>query len=309
MTVPSLSASPTTLQSSTPEELKLHPKKEPLAATYALAHRLYTGLALWIFLMPDRTNAARLASKWGGALGYALAAATCKLLHKATRAGRLSSDTYKRLNLGLLGFSLSFWALPAEAGFLQGAFMVKFWTYILAASKAFGVILSLQGWQYGVDKTGEPFVQGWPLVQEFLRGCRQTLLGLRVKDKKKALTYRNCCLLVCMGMINSLMQGLFDMRYAEAFGRSAFDITIQWSAVSRLWLIATMIYTLKEGAERDRLAGSTFVQLNWLVGSWAVGMGLAQGFRGYWIEMFAFSTPFFLKGYKSIKGYRSIKLK
>lgn len=72
-------------------------------------------------------------------------------------------------------------------------------------------------------------------------------------------------------------------------------------------MVTTMIYSLKDAAERDRLTGTTFIQLNLMVGAWAALVGLGQsvyplGFnlsRG--IEMFVFSLPFFIKAYKSQK--------
>ena len=130
----------TRLYVSTPEELRLNPKKEPLVNTYDVANRVYTALAVLLFIMPDKTGATRLASKWGGVAGYALAAGSCRMLRGATRAGRLASDTYKRLNIGLMGFCLTFWAMPAEAGFLLELASVKLLTFLLSASKAFGFV-------------------------------------------------------------------------------------------------------------------------------------------------------------------------
>ena len=50
--------------------------KKPLANAYNLASKLYMILAAGILFMPDaRTAGTRLASKWGGACGYAAAAA------------------------------------------------------------------------------------------------------------------------------------------------------------------------------------------------------------------------------------------
>ena len=42
------------------------------------------------------------------------------------------------------------------------------------------------------------------------------------------------------------------------------------SAIARLSLISTMIYTLKDGAERKLLSGKTYVHLNLLTGFWTV---------------------------------------
>lgn len=275
--------------------------KKPLAHAYNLASKLYMMVAAGILFLPDaRTAGTRLASKWGGACGYAASAAACQCLHKATLADRLTSDTYKRLNLGLLGFGLTFWALPAEADFLKSGTRAKAVTSgILCATKLVGLVLSLFGWQYGVDASmGPSFFKPGKLASESVSGVRSTLAGLKVKDKKKATFYRNCLVFVLAGIVASLMQGILDTT-------SILNSSIQWSAVSRLWLFATMVYSLKDAAERDRLSGSTFIQMNFLIGIWGLGMGLSQGIRGYWIEMSLFSIPFLVKGFKSLKAKKS----
>lgn len=91
------------------------------------------------------------------------------------------------------------------------------------------------------------------------------------------------------------------------FNKSIFEVSLQWGAVARLLMISTMIYSLKDAAERDRLTGTTFIQLNVMVGLWsflvAIGQSITpfsfQPYRG--VEMFAFSLPFFIKAIKSQK--------
>lgn len=101
---------------------------------------------------------------------------------------------------------------------------------------------------------------------------------------------------------------LFVSQYQQALNRTWLDASLQWSAVARLFLISTMIYSLKDAAERDRLTGTTFIQLNRLTGAWAVTVAAGQSLtiasgvavsRG--IEMAAFGTLFFLKGWKSVR--------
>lgn len=77
--------------------------------------------------------------------------------------------------------------------------------------------------------------------------------------------------------------------------------------MGRLFLIASMIYTLKDAAERDRLSGTTFIRLNVMVGAWSALVGLGQsiyplGFAAHrGVEMYAFSLPFFTKALKGAK--------
>jgi hypothetical protein len=50
---------------------------------------------------------------------------------------------------------------------------------------------------------------------------------------------------------------------------SSFGISLQWSAVSRLFFISSLLYSLKDAAERDCLSETTFVHANYLIAVWA----------------------------------------
>ena len=60
------------------------------------------------------------------------------------------------------------------------------------------------------------------------------------------------------------------IQYKEALLKTSFDISLCWSAVSRLFLVSSMMYSLKDAAERDRLSGTTFIQMNYMVAIWAL---------------------------------------
>lgn len=76
-------------------------------------------------------------------------------------------------------------------------------------------------------------------------------------------------------------------------------------------MISTIIYSLKDAAERDRLSGTTYVRLNILVGSWAVMVAVGQlcqtvGIQASaGIEMFAISLPFFIKAFKGLTDQKN----
>ena len=276
-------------------------KKERLMSAYRAGQYLTGATAALLLVMPDRTKTALLASKVGGAAGYGLAAGLCYILQRATNHNRLGSDTYKRLNIGLLGFSaVSLTAIPGEAAFLPTAALAMVLTAGMTAVRLYLAKVAFTGWKRGVNSASS-------LVEEFVQGCKDTFQGLKVQNAKKALTYRNCLLLVLMGMMSSVMEGLFLIRYLEEFKRSLFEVSLQWSALARLGMISTMIYSLKDAAERDRLSGTTFIELNLMIGFWALAVALGQGVTplGYaaqrGVEMFAFSLPFFIKAFKSQK--------
>jgi hypothetical protein len=132
--------------------------------------------------------------------------------------------------VGLLGFSLlGLAAVPGEAAFVAvpvGPYAAVVFTL---AVKVYGTVLSFVGWKRGVvagvtsvtvsdnpDTNNRKNItnQGVPriLLQEFATGLLQTMKGLRVQNAKKALTYRNCLLLVIGGMFSNFMEGIFDLR-------------------------------------------------------------------------------------------------
>jgi hypothetical protein len=185
----------------------------------------------------------------------------------------------------------------------------------LTVVRLWGVVLALRGWTHGLGiqrLVGDDSAIKTMLPQ-LARGTRATVQGcLRVQSPKKALTYRNCLALIGMGMVSSFMEGLFHIRYRNEFVRTWFEISLQWSAVARLAMIATVIYSLKDAAERDRLTGTTFIELNVMVGAWAVLVGVGQaiyplGFAAHrGVLLFAFSASFFLKAYRSFKEKQKV---
>lgn len=283
--------------------------KHILTKGYSAGRYIFGAASALILAIPDRTMTTLLATKLGGSAGFALAAGLCHILQGATSHDRLTSDTYKRLNVGLLGFcGMGLVAVPAEAAFMNSAINALAVSFLLTGVKLYGTALALVGWKQGVLNDGAVITFAPKrMFQELVDGTRETAKGLKVQSSKKALTYRNCLLLVCVGIVSSFMEGLFNIRYQKEFTRTWFEISLQWSAVSRLFMISTMVYSLKDAAERDRLTGTTFIQLNILIGIWAVAVGLGQaiyplGFAAYrGVEMFAFSFPFFLKAFKSVK--------
>jgi len=76
-------------------------------------------------------------------------------------------------------------------------------------------------------------------------------------------------------------------------------------------MISTIIYTLKDAAERKRLSGTTFIQLNFMLGLWAAAVGVSEGlFKGTFVirkalAMLMVSGPFFIKGFQSYEEKKS----
>lgn len=262
---------------------------------YMLCKYLFATTSLLIFATPDRSMGTMLLQHWSGGAGYACAAALFDTLQTANAAGRQGSDTYKRLHLALAMFSIvNLAALPGEAGFFRASQQQQVMN-LLSTIRTLGATVAVAGWISSVKK---------PIVKELTSGFVETMKGLRVVNRKKALSYRNSLLIVLCAGISSFFQGRFLLSYQKDFLKSNFEISLQWSAVARLSMLAAMIFTLKDAAERDRLDGSTFIKLNVLVGLVSVAAGLGQAAypagvaarRG--VLFLFFSGLFFLKAYK-----------
>ena len=180
---------------------------------YKLSSILFGCLAALIFLMPDKTLSKKIATKIGGAAGFGLAAGTNYILGGANEQDRLDRDTYKRLNVGILGFSiLGLAGVPGEAAFFPTATPAILTSLFMFAIRIVGAIVAYQGWNRGILPTGST-----PL-QELLQGTKANFRGVRVKvaNKKKSLAYRNCMLLVMFGMFSNFMGGIFDIRVSSS---------------------------------------------------------------------------------------------
>jgi NhaP-type Na+/H+ or K+/H+ antiporter len=117
------------------------------------------------------------------------------VLSKATQKDRLSSDTFKRGNLGLFGFSvLGVAALPGEAVFWPHPTPAIATAAILTIVRIVGVVVSIWGWRYGILKG---------VSQDVARTISE---DSRVQEQKKSLFYRNALLLVSFSMFSSIME-------------------------------------------------------------------------------------------------------
>ena len=182
-----------------------------LARDYKIARYLFGATAAILLVMPDRTMSVLLASKLGGAAGFGLAAGLSYILGTATvsQHSHIGSDTHKRLNCGLLGFCvLGLVAVPGEAGFFRTAVPAMVLSALMFWIRIFGATVAWRGWRKGVSSATTPKL----IVDELVGGAKSNIRGLRVRDRKKALTYRNVVLLLSLGILSSFMDGLFNIR-------------------------------------------------------------------------------------------------
>jgi hypothetical protein len=191
---------------------------DELSQSYQVCQYLFGVIDAFCFIIPDRTMSSLLVAKLAGAAGFGLAAGLSHILADAQRHHRLSSDTYKRLNLGLLSFSaLGLAAVPGETGFLPTAAPAIILTALVFLVRAYSATVAWKGWMVGVvPREGSIARTPYVVFKELRNGTSATLSGLKVQNGKKALTYRNILLFIAVGIVSSLMDGIFAMRVSFA---------------------------------------------------------------------------------------------
>jgi hypothetical protein len=238
-----------------------------LSKRYMAGTILFGLVAFILAAMPDRTKGVQLAGKYGGAAGYGLAAGTCHILSNAIKNNRLTTDSSRRLNVGLFFFCLiSLFSLPGEAAFLPMFGPAVLLMTAMMFIKGWGCNLSYQGWKAGVeDSRGLANMTSNQLLGQFARDVASSLKGI-IKTPRKGFVYLFLFFMVVLGGFSSVMEAQFYMQY----GAPLFNISLQWSALARLFFVSSIVYSLKDAAEQGRLTGIAFIQMNFMIAAWAL---------------------------------------
>jgi hypothetical protein len=226
---------------------------------YVATSLAYTAIAAIIFLMPDKTRTVQLERKLGGACGFGLAAALSNILAVASARSRLAQgagvDSYKKLNLGLIAFcAIGLFAVPGESAFTPLTIPATLLAGFMSMVRVLGGVTAYFGWRAGVKKNAS-------IVEELAVGVQSTKESLDLEKSHKGWFYKYSTVFVAFGVLTNMM----------LIGRSKldFDISLEVSAIARLFLIASMLLTLKDADDKEQLSGKTFVQMNFMLAAWA----------------------------------------
>ena len=224
-----------------------------------------------------------------------LPAGVAYIMISAAKNDRLKSDTYKRLNLALLGYGLvglSTIATVTEKQKFPFLFLPFF----------FAIVNTVKAYTYGVlgwDKQRSEKI----LVQDFVAGTKDTIKGLfSIPKNIKSFGYLAATLSVGT-MTMSQMVEIFRLLLQGSTDLMAPLV----SRVGRLALLTAVLYTLKDAADRDRLEGTTFIQLNYLsalvMAANCIFLGslgsIVGGAAGFFAAFFAFNgvSSYFKRNY------------
>lgn len=280
------SVGPLMLSSSGEEFCVLQGRKKRVVLGYRAMTALYIAVFLYSAFKSIAPNTLLSITSY-----VAMPAGLSYILISAAKYDRLGSDTYKRLNLSLLEYaSIGLGVMSLSGG---GNPILKV-AYILT------IINTIKGYSYGVlgldKKSGSD-----TLPQDFAKGITSTVKGTFSDPKNlKSLGYLISFLMVASMKLLKLKEIIDAARSAVA----SKDIAMSLARFNRLSLLALMIYTLKDASDRDRLGGTTFIQLNYLcalvlgiIG--VLGGGVMSPFGGANV---AFAAFFAMNGLSSYLG-------
>ena len=214
----------------------------------------YTGLSKLYFIAsacPFLLNGP--SRKFSSAAGLIVAAGFSRILSDATDHDRLGSNTYKRLNLGLVAFNLiSLATLPGQVLLSRNLARGTAYVSMSALCQTLGALIGCVGWRRGFGDDAD-------LLKELKGGIQSTLRDISI-TKGRGTIYRNALLAVLVGI--TVVAGKLILSLQD----HGVQTSLWASGLARLSLVGTALYNLKDAGERDRLTGTTFIHLNHLVG-------------------------------------------
>lgn len=224
-------------------------KRTAMINGYKSSMKLYIISSFFLLMMTGSYN------KFNNAAGLVVAAGLAHILTDATEHDRLGSDTYKRVNIGLMGFNLiNILNMSGELELFR--MLPRGYTCfsMTAITQAVGGCTAYLGWRQGLANNAN-------LQQELKGGIQSTFRNIW-PTKGRGTIYRNALLAILVGTLITIFKLATSLRVP------GLRITLYASELARLWLVATIVYSLKDAGERGRLTGNTFIQMNYLVGIW-----------------------------------------
>lgn len=185
------------------------------------------------------------------------AAVILYILKGAAIHDRLGSDTYKRLNLAVIAFALVQLAIPTGTLGLSLALALKVPGFLSLVNGIKGYGYGCLGWDKAKEMT--------TVLVDFKEGVQSTLKGMTVIKAKSVGYIIGTLIMGSMSLIKSKeLAALLFFPSVTDTPATALMIFTKLSKMARLGVVATIMYTLKDASDRDRLSGTTFVQLNFL---------------------------------------------
>jgi len=234
---------------------KLAGRKKRLIMGYQLSSMAYLAASIFnLYAWGYTMRANSLYYVFGG--GTFSMAVILYILKGAASHDRLGSVTYKRLNLAVIMHSVFNQLLPTGIVGWKATLVFKVPALLALVNGIKGLGYGCLGWDKSKDMS--------TVLTDFTEGIQSNLKGMTV-IKAKSAGY----------MFGTLMMGslycfkakeILDMLFfpSPEIPTTYFLIVTRLLRLARLKLMTTTMYTLKDASDRDRLSGTTFVQLNFM---------------------------------------------
>lgn len=163
----------------------------------------------------------------------------------AAENDQLKSDTYKRLNIALIEYGL--------VGFIAGMTMKlnvawKFACFVLFVNSIKGYGYGLKGWELGKACAKD----------DMISGMKYNLKAMFKIPNIKSAGYLAATLTVGVLKLRKLAEVLKISRT----GGGSYILGTRLFSLARMMVLTIVMFTLKDAADRDRLEGTTFIELN-----------------------------------------------
>lgn len=221
---------------------------------YRISSLVYMSFGLFVIGWQGLQSPAQLPLALYVAAGPVLAGGISYVLEGAAVNDRLSSETFKRLNL----FLASYGAIWLTAAFLIRKTGPEIVTHpLIVAASIISVFNSLRAWTFGVK--GWKKAEGVSLASDL---GSTTANMLRVSFSIKNFSgFVYLCGAFLFGFLK-LKRLIYVFKLLGRDGVKASMISKTILQIGMYTLLSAVMVTLKDGADRDRLTGSSYVELN-----------------------------------------------
>jgi hypothetical protein len=232
---------------------KIEGRKKRLQIGYKVSSSIYLVTSL-LHLLRRGFYSWPLYYVFGG--GTVTMAMVLFILRVAAMHDRLSSDTYKRLNLSVVAYSLMQFLLPVTGWMDRLFFKLPAILALINGVKGYGY------GQLGWDKSKKTS----SIIPDIKEGFSSSIKGLATYNNQSIGYVIGTAFLGTMAVVKLLeLLRIMIFPAGETTANVSMMILSRASRIARLGLMTSIMYTLKDAADRGRLGGTTFIQLNYLM--------------------------------------------
>ncbi|KAG7368512.1 hypothetical protein IV203_031255 [Nitzschia inconspicua] len=231
---------------------KVAGRKKRLKIGYQVSFVLYM-IDSVLYLLRRGFQSQSLFYIFGG--GTATISILLYILIGAASNDRLSSETYKRLNLTVIIFSVL--QLPMPMYHWTEGVVSKVPAFVALVNAVKGYCFGVVGW----DKSRNMSF----MLTDLKDGIMASVQG-SIALKQESIGYLIGTAFICVMTAVKVLDFVKVFMVPCGEGTSnTYMILSKLSSLGRLGVMASIMYTLKDAADRNRLSGTTFVQLNYLM--------------------------------------------